>query len=73
MDTFGTIAAVFFAVIGVIVVAAGIGLLLAFPIMWCWNYSVVYVWHLPKITWGMAWCLSFLSITFIKSTLNCKK
>jgi len=33
-----------------LVIAAGIGLLLAFPIMWCWNYAVVGIWGLPAIT-----------------------
>lgn len=54
--------------IAIIVFAAVLGLLLAFPIMWCWNYAVVYIWSLPEITWGMAWCLSFLSGMLIKST-----
>lgn len=62
-----------FAIVGIIVLAAGIGLLLAFPIMWCWNYAVFAVWGLPKITWGMAWCLSFLSSCFIKSHLSTTK
>jgi hypothetical protein len=68
----GQIIAVIFVAIGVIAVGAGIGLLMAFPVMWCWNYSVVYVWHLPVITWGHAWCLSFLASIFIKNTLSAK-
>jgi len=56
--------------VGGIAIAAGIGLLTAFPVMWCWNYAVVAVWKLPAITWGQAWCLSFLSHIFIKSTLS---
>jgi len=27
--------------LAVLVLVAGIGLLMAFPIMWCWNYAVV--------------------------------
>ena len=54
---------------GIICVAAIIGLLWAFPIMWCWNYAVVAIWALPAITWGKAWCLMFLSGMLIKSTL----
>jgi len=53
-----------------LVIAAGIGLLLAFPMMWCWNYAVVAIWGLPKITWGMAWCLSFLSHVLIKTSFS---
>jgi len=59
-----------FLVVGMIVVFAGIGLLLAFPIMWCWNYAVVAIWGVPAITWGQAWCLNFLAGCFIKSTLS---
>lgn len=59
--------------LGVIVVVALISLAIAWPVMWCWNYAVVYVWGLPKITWGMAWCLTFLSNMFLKSTLSTTK
>ena len=58
------------AVVGVIVLAAGISLLLAYPVSWCWNYAVVAVFGLPKITWGMAWCLSFLAHVFFKSSVT---
>jgi len=53
----------------VIALTAGLGLLSAFPIMWCWNYSVVPIWGLSMITWGQAWCLNFLSGFLIKSLL----
>lgn len=56
--------------LGVIVLAGGISLLLAWPIMWCWNYAVVSIWALPALTWGKAWCLSFLANCLIKSTLT---
>ena len=58
------------AVISVILCAAGVGLLLAFPIKWCWNTTMPYLFSLPVITWGKAWCLSFLSSCLIKSTLT---
>ena len=59
------------AVIGVIVLVASVSLLLAFPVMLCWNYAVVAVFGLPKITWGMAWCLMFITnIFFSKSTVT---
>lgn len=44
-----------------IIVGAVFGLLLAFPVMWCWNYAIVAIWKLPAITWGQAWCLNFLA------------
>jgi hypothetical protein len=63
---------VLFVAIGAMAVNSGIGLLMAFPVMWCWNYVIVHIWHLPTITWGHAWCLCFLSSTLIKSTLSAK-
>lgn len=59
-----------FALVGIIVLAAVIGLAMAFPIMWCWNYAIVSIFGLPSITWGKAWCLSFLANCLIKSTLT---
>ena len=46
-------------VVGIIGVLAGIGLLLAFPIKWTWNTTMPYLFALPAITWGKAWCLHF--------------
>lgn len=54
-------------VVGAIAILAGISLILAFPIKWCWNYSVAEIWNLPLITWGQAWCLVFLGSAFFKS------
>jgi hypothetical protein len=56
-------------VLAVTITSAIFSLFLAFPIMWCWNYAVVAIWGLPLVTWGQAWCLSFLSASLIKSTL----
>jgi hypothetical protein len=58
--------------LGIIVVVCLISLVMAWPVMWCWNYAVVAIWGLPKITWGMAWCLMFLAQFLIKSTLVSK-
>jgi len=57
-----------FIVIGVILFAAAFGLVLAFPIMWTWNYVMPYLFSLKTITWGQAWCLNFLTRCLIKST-----
>ena len=59
--------------VGAIIVATIIlimfhSIAMAFPIKWCWNYVVVFIWDLPAITWGHAWCLSFLASAFFKST-----
>jgi hypothetical protein len=56
-------------VLFLIVAVAMTGLLLAFPIMWAWNYSLVPVLGLPTITWGQAWCLNFLAHMLLKSSL----
>jgi hypothetical protein len=59
--------------VGVIVVGAGISLLMAWPVMWCWNYAVATTFALPKISWGVAWCLMFLATTFLKSNVSVNK
>ena len=35
--------------------------LLAFLIKWSWNSTMPYLFVLPMITWGKAWCLWFLA------------
>ena len=55
-------------VIGAIVIVAAVGLLLAFPVKWTWNVTMPYLFSLPTITWGKAWCLQFLLGSLIKST-----
>lgn len=59
----------FMAGVGVIAVSALFGLLMAFPIMWCWNYAIVHVWSLPTLSWGQAWCINFLAGVLVKSAL----
>jgi hypothetical protein len=55
---------------GITVVVLGLiafaffSLLFAFPIKWCWNYTMPFLFGLPTITWGHAWCLSFLAHNF---------
>ena len=56
--------------IGLIAVAGILGLLLAFPVKWCWNYVMPYLFDFKTITWGHAWCLSFLAGMLIQSTFN---
>jgi hypothetical protein len=60
-----------FKMIGIAVTAVAVavllGLLMMFPIKWCWNYTMPYIFGLPVITWGQAWCLSFLCGALIKS------
>lgn len=58
----------FFAVLGVVAAIAGIGLILAWPIKWTWNATMPYLFSLPVITWGKAWCLHFMAGCLIKAT-----
>ena len=55
--------------IGLVVIfgIAGFGLLLAFPIKWTWNTTMPYLFELPLLTWGKAWCLYFLCGCLIKA------
>jgi hypothetical protein len=57
----GTIAA---AILGI----AGLSLLLSLPVMWTWNFVMPYLFALKTISWGQAWCLSFLAGSLIKAT-----
>jgi hypothetical protein len=56
------------AVLGIVIAAAGIGLLLAFPIKWTWNVTMPYLFSWPVLTWGKAWCLNFMCGCLIKSS-----
>jgi hypothetical protein len=64
------IAVVMFTTIGMVVFAAGIGLLFAFPIKWCWNYTMPVLFGLKTILWGQAWCLNFLAPCLIKNAIQ---
>ena len=55
-------------VVGVIGIIGGVGLLLAFPIKWTWNATMPYLFSLPTLTWGKAWCIHFLAGCLIKSS-----
>lgn len=50
--------------------AVMIGFLMSFPVMWTWNAVMPYMFGLKVLTWGKAWCLSFLSFTLIKTTIT---
>jgi hypothetical protein len=63
----------FLLIIMAIVLIAVFSLILAYPVMWCWNYSVVTIFKLPIITWCQAWCLMFLTNILIKSTSSYSK
>lgn len=65
-----------FAAVGmwftVILVVVALSTVMAYPIKWCWNYTMPEIFRLPEIGALQAWCLSFLAHGFFKATLNCK-
>ena len=38
----------------------GCGMLFAFPIKWCWNYTIHELFGIVQINWLGAWCLYIL-------------
>ncbi len=57
-----------FVVVVTIGLIAGVGLAIAWPIKWTWNVVMPYLFGLPVITWGKAWCLYFLAGCLIKTS-----
>ena len=43
--------------VSLVVVGIAAGALLAFPIMWMWDYVMPSVFGLPEITWLQSWAL----------------
>jgi len=66
-EKIGKIVVGIFVVAGNLCLAAGLGLLLAWPIKWTWNATMPYVFGLPAISWGKAWCIHFLAKCLIKA------
>jgi len=53
--------------LGLVVFAAIIGMLLAFPVKWAWNYTMPYLFDFKIISWGQTWCLNFLAHCLVKT------
>jgi len=66
-EVIGKIVVILVVIFSGIAAIASIGLLMAWPIKWTWNFTMPYIFGLPAITWGKAWCLHFLSKCLIKS------
>jgi len=69
---------IFFVILGAIALTFGLSLLLAFPIMWLWNWLAVDLFQLPMITFWQAFGLKFLihllwASSSSSSSCNCKK
>lgn len=69
-EIIGTVVLGTLAILGIVAVASGVGLLLAFPIKWTWNATMPYLFAWPAITWGKAWCLMFLSSCLLKNKIS---
>lgn len=66
--------AIFAAIIGIIILALGLSLLFAFPVMWLWNFAIVgTIAGASTITFWKAWCLMVLCHFLFKSTVNVNK
>lgn len=66
-DVLGKVAKAVGTVVLVAILVAGVGLIAAFPIKWAWNAVIPYLFGLPVLTWGKAWCLNFLAGCLIRS------
>jgi hypothetical protein len=58
------------AAIGIVVIAAIFSLLMAFPVMWCWEVVIVPTFGMPSINWIQAWCLMFLADILFKTKVT---
>ena len=54
--------------VGTLVLVFVLGPLMAFPIKWCWNYTMPYIFGLKTITWAHAFCLYLLATMLIKAS-----
>ncbi len=64
----------FCAIIVAIVIVLGLGLLLTFPLMWAWNYTMPYLFNLPIINFWRMFSLYFvLSILWKVSVIKIKE
>jgi hypothetical protein len=52
-----------------VLISFGLDMILAFPIKWCWNYVMPYLFNLPVIGWLHAFCLLAVLTSLWKITL----
>lgn len=55
-DLIGAVGGIIAVVVGILLLA----LLFAVPIMWLWDYTMPYLFKVPEITLGRAFCLALL-------------
>ena len=56
-----------------IILTVGVGLLIAFPVMWLWNYVIPDVFGLSTIVFWQAFALYTLSSILFKDTATVSK
>ena len=62
--------AVFGAVLLVILIYFVVGMVIAFPLMLCWNVGMVAAFGLPVISFWEAFCLYFTAILLVKTSVT---
>lgn len=70
--------AVIAAIIGIIVLALGLSLLLAFPVMWLWNFAIAgetggVLAAAAPLTFWKSWCLMVLCHFLFKANVTVNK
>ena len=62
--------------LGAFVIGLGIltlaSLAMAYPVKWCWNYTMPALFHLPEIGALQGFCLNLLGTRFFKATVDLK-
>ena len=67
MDTF--ITEMFCFILGIIIVFC-VSLLMAFPLQWCWNYVMPYLFDLKSISWLHAWCMGIITTLLFRNNIK---
>ena len=44
----------------ILALVSSLSLLVAWPVKWCWNYTMPHLFGWPAIDWGRAYCLMLL-------------
>ncbi|MDP2692768.1 MAG: hypothetical protein Q8O88_03975 [bacterium] len=57
----------------VIFIILGLALLFSLPVMWLWDYTMPYLFKVPEITLGRAFCLVILCQILFGSSSSSKK
>ena len=53
-----------------LVIKIGLNMLWAFPLKWAWNYTITYLFNLPKLTWLHSFLLLFVLTSLWKLNIT---